>query len=226
MSDKLTRKQLKEDHFVDAVMTAWAKAQERPIVAVLALVGVIAIVSIGVRVGREATGAASLNPVAQSALSTARMELAFGRLEEGVESLQAVVQDHPGTEAARESTYLRATALFEAGRFAEAADGFRDFAADPFLDDLLIDGAHLGLAASLEELGDMAAAMEQYLRVWADGKTPATRIDGCLGAARIARSLGDGQRATELLKGLLEAYPNCPEAPVVEYSLAELASSA
>jgi pentatricopeptide repeat protein len=224
MSERLTKKQLKEDRFLETIQSALTYAQENLLVVVTGLVAFVALVVLAVRIGGSAAGieSSSVNVEAQRDLSEARIELSQGRLETGTEALEQVRQRWKRDDAGREATYILANAYFQAGRYGEARRIYEEFLENPLHDELMRDGARLGIAACLEETGDLAGAQDAYASLWTEGLTPGSRIEGALAAARCAEAQGRTDRARELLEGVAQTYPDAPEAEEARFELLRL----
>lgn len=212
MSEKLTRQELKEDQFLESIYaaSAWAKANVLG-TAALAL-ALIAAVVLAVRLGGKSAGPSKGDLEAERALAGARSEFAQSGIEPGITALEAVRSKYPRSRAGKEALYLLGSSYFEAGKFDQSRGAFEDFLKKPLYDDLLIDGATLGIAASYEEAGNRGAAAVEYAKLWNSGRTPATRIQGALAGARCSFAEGKNAEALDLVEKVLAAYPDAPEA--------------
>jgi len=221
---RLSKRQLKEDPFLDAVQSALAYARDNIVVVVLGGLLFVAAVVLAVRVGESVTGGRPRggNPEAERALADAREEFALGRMDEGVVALDAVRAEHGGSEAAREATFVLGNAYFEQGKWAEAEKAFQEFLNKPLYDGLMKDAARLGIAACREESGDLAGAQAAYLDVFNTGANPGTMIEGALGAARCAHLQGQDAEAQRLYQAVVDRYPDAPEAETAQFELLEL----
>ena len=133
MSERLTRKQLKEDHFIDLVQRAVSYARENPIVVGVAVIVFVGAVAAAVRIGGQAAGVGQGpdNPAAARALSDARQAFMGGDLSAGATALENVRQEFKRTEEGREATYVLANTYLEMGDYAKAEEAFRAFVAKP-----------------------------------------------------------------------------------------------
>jgi len=226
MSERLTRKQLKEDHFVEFIAKAAAYTRENTVVVVIAVVVFVGAVAAAVRVGGQAAGMGQGDPESARALSLARQQFTVAGVEAGAAALEQVRADHGRSEAGREATYVLANAYFEMGEWAKSEQAYRDFLAKPLHDDLIRDGALLGIAACKRESGDLAGAADQNRQIWEDGTTAGTRIDAALAAARIARELGQPDEARRLYESVIESFPGAPEVERARFELYRLGGSA
>jgi len=218
MSQRLTRKQLKRDRFIEMATTVGAYVRDNVAVAIGGVVALVAIIALGVKIGGSEAGNGGGNSEADRALASAAGEYSAGDLDAGVAALQAVRTEHRGSRAAREATYLLGNALFEAGDFSQARTMFEEFLKKPLYDDLLADGARIAVAACREETEDIAGAAADYRALWnAPGTQSALRVQAGLAAARCARSLGDMAQALAIYDGIAAKFPLAPEVPQAKF---------
>ncbi len=219
MSERITKQQLKHDRFLELVQEGLAYARENALVVAGGVVAFIAVIALGVRVAGTAAGPRTDNPDAQRALAAARTEFALGRMDAGREALMQVTKSWRNSQAGREAMYILGNTYYEAGDWAKARESFEKFLEKPLYDDLMLDGARMGVAACMEESGDTAAAMDAY-RALADGaRHVATRVQAGLAAARCARALGRTDEARALYRTVVDRYPEAPEAEQARFAL-------
>lgn len=221
MSEKLTRDELRKDQFLEGVVAAAAWARANVLIAAIGALALVLLVTLAVRVGGSAAGP-RIDEEAERALAGARSEFARGGLEAGIPALAGVREAHGKSRAAREATYLLANSYFEAGDFAKAREVYEDFLRKPLHDDLLLDGARLGIAGCLEETGDRAGAATRYLEIWNDGRTPGTKLQAALAAARCFEADGKTAEALDVLRRAMAAYPEAPESEDAKFRIARL----
>jgi tetratricopeptide (TPR) repeat protein len=219
MTPRISRKQLKQDKFVEVVFGAWNYARQNVLVTAAGVVFFVALVGLAFKIGGSVTGGPHLNEDAQRSLATARTEFGLGRFDAGAAALEDLVARYGGSRAAREATFLLGNAYFEAGDFARARETFTAFLGNPLYGDLMRDGAHLAIAACYEETADPEAAMHEYLSLWQGGSNPAARLDAALGAARCALAEGNRQRARAIYEEVSKTYPDSPQAAQAGYEL-------
>lgn len=219
MAARISRKQLKQDRFVELVFGAWSYARQNVLIVAAGIVFFVALVGLAFKIGGSVAGGPRLNEDAQRSLATARTEFGLGRFDAGAAALEDLVARYGGSRAAREATYLLGNAYFESGDFARARETFAAFLEDPLYGDLMTDGARLAIAACHEETGDREAALEEYLALWQGGANPAARLDAAFGAARCALAEGNPQRARELYEQVQRSYPSSPYAAQAAYRL-------
>ncbi|GJM43625.1 MAG: hypothetical protein DHS20C21_04670 [Gemmatimonadota bacterium] len=225
MSERLSKKQLKEDHFLELVQSGLAYARDNVAIVVGGLVVFIAAVVLAVRVGGDASGRTGGNPEADRALSEARTEFALGRMDTGIAALQAVRSNHGGSRAAKEAAYVLGNAYFESHDWANAQIAFEEFLSKPLYDDLMKDGARLAIAACKEESGDLAGAIADYRAIWDTGTHAGSRIQGAMSAARCSLRQGQPDQARELYQAVVDRHPDSPEAEDAKFELMALGNA-
>jgi TolA-binding protein len=219
MSERLTRRELKKDQFLEAVLAGvtWAKSH----VLVAATIGLVVImaVTLAVRVAGSSATNGRGNPKAERALAEARAAFGTGGLPAGISALESVRSKHGRSAAGREATYLLGNALFEAGEFQKSKEAYEEYLRHPAYGDLMRDGASLGIAGCLEELGDHASAAKAYREIWETGRTPAAKAQAALASARCMNTQGATAEALGMYKDLIAAYPDSPEAAEAQFAL-------
>jgi TolA-binding protein len=218
---RLTKKQLKQDRFLEAVFTAWAYARDNVAIVVGGALALVALIVLGVRVGGTVAGAPQGDPDAERALSAARMQFLQGQPDAGAAALEEVRQRYGSSPVGREASLLLANSLYEAGQFAQALTVFQEYLRKPLHDDLTRDNARLAIAACREETGDLAGAMQAY-EDWGAAANPALRAQAAMSAARCALALGQPDRAAGFYESVAERYPDSPEAETAKFRLLEL----
>lgn len=219
MSERLTKQQLKHDRFLELVQEGLAYGREHALVVAGGLVVFVAIIALGVRVAGTAAGPRADNADAQRALAAARTEFALGRMDAGREALLQVTKNWRNSRAGREAVYILANTYYETGDWAKAKETFEQFLQKPLYDDLMRDGAKMGVAACLEESGDTAGALDAYRALTEGARHAATRVHAALAAGRCARALGRDDDARALYQGIVDRYPEAPEAEQARFAL-------
>ena len=225
MSERLTKRQLKHDRFLELMQEGMSYARDHAFVVAGAVIVFIAAVTLAVRVAGTAVGPRADNPDAQRALAAARTEFAMGRMDAGREALDQVTKSYGSSRAGREATYILANAYYESGDWAKASEAFEAFLRKPLYNDLLMDGAKLGIAACKEESGDLQGAYDAYKALWEGGHHLATRLDAAMAAARCAQGLGHPQDARTLYQAVVDAYPDAPTATEAKFALEGMGAS-
>ncbi len=116
------------------------------------------------------------------------------------ERLHQVTQNYPGTKAANNAVFLKASALYEEGKFTEAKVAFSSYlklaGAGP-----LAAAAQFGLAASEEAVGEKDKAEASYKVVIAryESATEAMQARVALAKILLSKSSPDVARAKDLL---------------------------
>jgi len=137
---------------------------------------------------------------------------------ETLKDLEKVIQEYPGTRAAREAELFRANLLYRLKRYGEAATAYqallgRDPALDPFIQE--------SLSYCYEGLGEFRKAAD-VLKPLADKATGDYRGELLMQRARLLERAGDRQEAGQIWRQLLEQPPN----PALEPYIREKAAAA
>jgi TolA-binding protein len=222
MTERLTKKQLKQDRFLDTTRHIAALARENVALTILGIAAFVALIAVGVRVGGSAAGGGGggmKSSASEKALIDARTQFLTGDLEAGRAALDDVRTRHAGSRAGREATYLLGNTLYELGQYDEARRTFEDFLKKPLYDDLLKDGALLAIAACREEAGDLSGALADYTSLWNTASNPGTRLQAAMAGARCAKLQGLDARARELYQGVVDTFPDAPESQEARFAV-------
>jgi TolA-binding protein len=206
------------------VLAALAWARGHLFIAVAAALVVIAAVTLAVRIAGSAAGTGHVDVKAEKALADARLEFSKGGVAAGTAALEKVREDHSGSRAGREATFLLANTYFETGDYTRALSTYEEFLKRPLHDDLLVDGATTGIAACQEEMGNQEAAAATYLGVWNSGHTPAARLQAALGAARCYEAVGKIDQALQTYQEVIDKFPEAPESDDARFEKLRLES--
>ena len=116
------------------------------------------------------------------------------------ERLHQVAKDYPGTKAANNAVFLQASALYEEGRFTEAAAAFKAYL-NLAGSRLLAAAAQFGLAASEDAVGEKDKAERSYGVVISryGSSTEAMQARVALAKLILAQPNSDTVKAKELL---------------------------
>jgi len=120
---------------------------------------------------------------------------------------QRILDDHPGTVAAKMARIRLADICYLAERFDDAVSLYQqalsDFSDDPFLKNMILNG----LAYSHEALKNSAEAIKHFEAVASDN-TSAMRDSALYNLARIYSETGNTEKSMELYKTLFEDHPD------------------
>lgn len=219
MSDRLTKRQLKEDPLLKTTGETidFAKHHMRLLFGIVgAGILILAIVVFSRNSGRQsAERAAGIMAAAQSDLSRGALEPAAARLAE-------LIANSGGTAAGKQAAIVLADVRFNQGRFQEAADIYE--AALTRMEDDPILGAAIrsGLAACRENLGQPDAAAALYQELAAGTGSVALKGDMLMAAARNYAKAGRIQEARTIYQDLAENPDNSRVAENAALRLAEL----
>jgi TolA-binding protein len=213
---RLTRHELKEDHFVTEVMRA-VRFVDRRRREVTIVAGALVVVVVGFLVVRSQ--ARAREDEAAKILATAEIALAQGRREEALAGYRHVMASFDGTQAGREAGVYLGQALLEAGDVEGAAEAFQTCLSKP-PSRLLRVAAEAGLAACQEERGNEAEAATTYEELAALYHDTYLGPEMLLRAGRCRQRLEQWEAAATLFEDLVDKYPDSSLVPSARFELA------
>jgi len=216
---KLTRKELKEDHFAETVGEAvfYVKHHSRRIVGALV---VIIVIVIGVTFSIRQRRAAEIE--AQAILARGNFDFKQGNYEAALRTYSGIRQRYRGTWSAADATFFSGNAYFAAGQYDSSAVLYDEYLNQGKRRDDLTVSAKIGIAQSLEEKGLYEDAANNFLKTQQEHPDNVLAKDALLGAARCFRLAGSLDRAIEIYNDLMDAYPDSREAELARMQVLEL----
>jgi predicted negative regulator of RcsB-dependent stress response len=191
---RITKQQMKEDHFVTAVFRAREWAEEN-LNTILIAAGALIIVAVAVWffVGQSSRKSQE----SLDLLGRAEVEMRTNQAQVAVIDFQKVIDDFGGTPAAKLAAFKLANLYFSTNDFEKAEQAFRKYADDYAIDDISRLSALEGIAASLSASGKYLDAAKQYLEVARKDTTSATYEGDLFGAVSNAIKGNDQAIAKE-----------------------------
>ena len=120
---------------------------------------------------------------------------------------QRILDDHPGTVAAKMAKVRLANICYSAERFDDAVSFYQralpDFSDDPFLKNMILNG----LAYSFEALKNNEEAIKHFEMVASDN-TSAMRDSALFNLTRIYKENGDAEKSLEYCNKLFDEHPD------------------
>jgi predicted negative regulator of RcsB-dependent stress response len=154
---------------------------------------------------------------------TPRFKTAKERAEATVAELDKLMKEAGSSSAAEDAQLVRAGALFDLGRFADAEAAYRSFLDHVSKSDKLAVVAREGLGLSMEAQGKLDAALSAYQEIEkAGGDTYRDRAQ--FDQARVIAKKGDKKKAFDMYKQILEKSPTTPLREEIQAKQAQLAS--
>jgi predicted negative regulator of RcsB-dependent stress response len=120
-----------------------------------------------------------------------------------------VATDYSGTLAGQRARLLGATALFEAGKYADAQAQFQKFL-DDYPDNAFAPQAELGLGSSYDAQGKTDLAISAYQKAGDQSADENTAGTAKFAIARMAEEQGKFAEAAKLYADITRAFPNSP----------------
>ena len=216
---RMTRRELRQDEFVNRILAAWAYVEENYVRALAIAGGVVVLFLIGVLVMHQMDVQAR---EAVEAEGRVRVLLLQGQVDDAILDAERIAEAYSGDAAAGRALQLAGGLYFETGRYAEAQAAFERYLQE-------FDGwgpagysAWSGIAAAMEEQGDQAGAAAKY-QAFADEFVDSPFAPNALReAARCYRVSGDTVQARVLLQRILDRYARSPVAQSAEEELKQM----
>lgn len=204
---RITKQQMKEDHFVNAVFRAreWAETNLNTILIAAGALIVVA-VAIWFFIGQSSRKERE----SYDLLGRAEVQMRNNQAQVAVIDFQKVIDDFAGTPAAKLAALKLANLYFATNDYEKAEQAFRRYAYDYAIDEISRLSALEGIAASQSALGKYQDAARQYLEVALRDTTSATYEGDLFGAVSNAIKANDQETAKEAF-GYLRRRDNTSE---------------
>jgi tetratricopeptide (TPR) repeat protein len=216
---KITKKDLKEDHFAEAVGEGYfyVKHHSRRIVGALVI---IIVVAVGVTFAIRQRKAAEIE--AQAILARGNFDFKQGNYQAALRTYSGIRQRYRGTWSSADATFFSANAYFAAGLYDSSMALYNEYLNQGKRREDLTVSSKAGVAQSLEQKGLFEEAANNYLKTQREHPDNVLAKDVLLGAARCFRLAGNVDRAIEVYNELLELYPDSREAELARMQVLEL----
>lgn len=197
---KMTKRQIKEDALVTAAyrgLELWEQHGRRILIAagVLALGGVFAFF-----IGRARTQAEIR---ASDELFRATLAVGQGDYASAAPMLQEIIDNGPGTRAARQAMLYLGDALAAQRKPAEAATWYQKFVDKTKSDRVLQQTGYLALGSAFEDAGQFAPAADAYQEAAKRATTDNDRGRAMLSEGRSRLRAGQSAKAAEVFRAIL-----------------------
>jgi TolA-binding protein len=195
---KITKRQMKEDSLVTAAFRA-TEVWERFGKTILIVAGALALVGLLLFfIGRTR---AQADQRARADLFRAMAALSQGDAASATPMLREIIDNSPGTNAARDAMLLMGDASMAQHNPKEAATWYQKFV-DKAGDKELQRAGYLGLGAALEDEGSFAPAADAYAKAAERGRTDNERGRALLSEARSLARAGQAPKAVALYRSI------------------------
>lgn len=206
---KLTKEELREDEFIEWLMTAADYIRNRAQAFSVGAIAVVAVI-LGINFFIESQEAAKVDATAR--LGDMLMAEQSGQIDEAIRIAEELLTTYAGTPAAAQGTVLLGNLHFSQGRYTDALRYFDLYLADYGPVDVLTNAAENGQAACLEAQGDLDEAARRYEEIAQQfsGMAPAALAQ--MNAARCYGILGNRTKQRQLLEAVRDEYARFPVA--------------
>lgn len=202
MTNRITKRQMKEDTFIATMIRAWeyVREHERAFFA-----GLIVLVLIAALAGWSAYARREARAKASSRFADALASYRSGDLKTAEELFGIVVKQHRGLQEGAFSQYFLGKCALDEGRNSDAVTAFDEYLKRAGRHPFFHDAAMEGKAVALENDRQYQAAAEVYVELAKTARTNAFMETTYLRrAAENFRSANATERAIEILSALLD----------------------
>lgn len=158
---KITKKDLKEDKFVETTMLAKAYLEEHS-KQVMIVIGAVLVLAILVMM--YLNHRSKRIEEASTLLGEAQFEFQSMNYTKARQLLDRLIEDYDGTDAASQGYFLLANLNYQQENYAEAEKLYKKFIDSYSGDEILLASGYAGYAACLEHRGAHAEASKYYLK--------------------------------------------------------------
>jgi tetratricopeptide (TPR) repeat protein len=145
------------------------------------------------------------------------------RAEAALAEFDKMVKEVGSSGAAEPAQLVRAGALFDLGRYAEAEAAYRSFLENVSKSDKLAQVGREGIGLSMEAQGKLVEALSSYQEMEKSGGDT-YRERALFAQARVIAKQGDKKKALEMYKQILDKSPTTPLREEIQAKQAQLAS--
>ena len=156
---KLTKKEIKEDKFVQATMQAKAYVEENYQKVLGIVAGIFAVFLLIMVISYYRT---QKEEKSNTLLGEAQLEFQNLNYSKAKAMLNRLMEEYSGTNAAEEGKFLMANLYYREGKYSEAKEYFSDFLNNYDESEILVASAIAGYAACLAAEGNYAEAADEY----------------------------------------------------------------
>ena len=201
---RITKKELKEDEFVTRAVQVSEYIQGNYPKVLAAIGALVIVILIGVFIRDEINRGVKESV---EAFGAARVTMMSGNIEEALRLAEGVVSDYAGKPAASHATLFLGDVNFGQQEWARARSHYETYLAEYGSEGPVGYGAWTGVAACLEELGNVSEAGNKYLAYVDRHATSAFAPIALSEAARCFNATGDAEKAEGTLRRILDEYP-------------------
>jgi len=222
------RHKLKQDKYADTMVTAWqwAKAHQSSVIAFVSAAVIVAGVVVWTlysRLRAEQDAQAQFDEYQMSADRALGMKdpARAEAIQDALAHLNGLVKTYPNSEAAPQALLEAAELLSATGQPAKAAGYYERLAQMAGAPEGLKMLARRGLAASLEQSGDVERALAQY-RELAAASAPQEAVEADWDIGRCCELLKDPENAKSFYRKAIELGPETKWAELARFRVESL----
>lgn len=215
---RITRKELKEDRFVESAMEIAGFFKRHSSKLIWAVVGLLVIL-LATRYLLQTRSAAEDD--ALFAFMGANSFFFAGQYQDAMTKYQEVVDNYPSTPSGIKSLYYLANLYYMLGEYETSIDHYERYLGRS-KDPLLAPAALEGIGLCHEQRGDLEEAIGSYEEVFEKYPDSIVAASGLISAARCYESLGNYGSARDLYERVMDSFPETQKAEEADAKLAFL----
>lgn len=210
---KFTKRQLKEDEFVQATFKATTFIQDHWKTIATAVIAV-AIIMGGITLYNHHQ--TRTNREASSLFFQAYLDFQEENIDSAREGFKEVSDEYGSTSYGKEAALHLANIAYQNGAYDDAKNYFKKCIRNYPADHLFAISAHEGIAACLEAEGKFDEAAESYLKIADKHKDAMIATRNLLAAARAYEAADKYDSAASACQRIVDNYPESPDKATAE----------
>ncbi len=200
---KMTKKEIKEDKFVEVALSAKAYVEEnykRVSIIVVSVFGIILLLMVWNYMHKQNIEKSS------ALLGQAQLEYQNLNYSKAKEFIIKLMEEYPGTDAGDQGTFLYANLLYQEKKYSEAMEFYQQFIDSYSGSNILIASGLAGYAACLEQKKNYEEAAEYYIRAQKKAKDFIEADDYLYLAGLNYTAANDYYKAREAFQKIVDDY--------------------
>lgn len=216
---RLTKREIKEDAFVTYAFRVVDYVKEHRSKVIMAVAAVIVVIA----------GASYISSSREAAEEEASRQLLAGMLQQrggnyrgAAAAYEEVVSRYSGTDSGKLAVLYLGHARYELGQYEQALERYQEYLRKEKGDELTAAHATRGAAACMENTGRYEEAADLYESAARELDEADEAPGDLMSAARCWKLAGKPERAMEILKEVIDSYPEYRDVDRARVYLAEL----
>lgn len=202
---RMTKREIKEDPLVTAYVKTQKWIQKYQKYLNMALIGILAVLVIGVFMGRSKKQA---EVSAESQIGVIEQYYYYRQFDRAIEGLERIVDSYAGTEAAGRACFFLADSYYKSGDYENAQTYFQNYLDKYGQVDLFSASSLAGIAACMENRQEWLNAALYYERAGVEYQQLPSAPFYLKSAARCYVEAGESEKAKSIYQTILAMAPD------------------